>query len=532
MAEQSDPSESFSLTTFDPEEPSRRSPRNTAGPAVFKDFIRERDQQELLATNVFDLLPRDHDCFLYADIFSQLDTSQAEAHYSPIGQRAYDPLHLISILIYAYTHGVFSSRQIARRCQQDLSFMYIAAQQCPSHRVLRAFRLQHGELFKACFEQTVKIGLELKLASLGHVSLDGSKFKANTSKHKAMSYKNLKKQEAALQREVAELMAQAARCDEQEDKRYLERTGYEVPEDLSFKQARLDKIQAAKTALEAREERLHPGEEIADKKQISFADHSANIMGKNGHYEYSYNAQISVDSENQWIVGHGLSERANDYGEVKPALAQIQSSAGRLPDVMSLDNGYYSGDNLEALTQKSIEAYVATNRDEKRREKTPLEEDRAVIKSDFVYDEAKDEYTCPMGKVLTRQGKAASARLHYQAMAEDCGDCPVKAKCLKKGSNSPRSIKPDDKEPLRREMNERMASEQGRAIYDKRKVIVEPVFGQIKNGGFRGFSVRGMSAAEGEFSLTCLAHNLKKMVKAASEGLIRVESGKWVDAAI
>jgi hypothetical protein len=178
---------------------------------------------------------------------------------------------------------------------------------CPNFRVLSDFRKDHGDVFQDCFKQTVKLAMELKLASLGHISLDGSKpvlsgaegFKANSSKHKAMSYGHLKEKEQALCAEIDDLIEKASRCDQEEDKAHQEKTGYEIPEDLKFKQDRLVKIKAAKQALEQREEQLNPGKAIEDKKQISFADTEARIMGKNGSFDYAYNAQISVNADLQ-----------------------------------------------------------------------------------------------------------------------------------------------------------------------------------------------------------------------------------------
>ena len=156
----------------------------------FKPYRKDYCQSRFFATNVFDLLPEDHECFLYQELFEQLDTSEVEAQYSYRGQRAYAPRQIVSILIYAYSRGVFSSRQIEQRCREDLGFMYIAGRNCPNFRVLSDFRKDRGEFFRAGFKQTVQ--LALGLVSLGHVSLDGSKFKANSSKHKAMSYGRLK----------------------------------------------------------------------------------------------------------------------------------------------------------------------------------------------------------------------------------------------------------------------------------------------------------------------------------------------------
>ena len=167
--------------------------------------------------NIFDLLPDDHECFVCRDIFDQFDTSAIESLYNSIGQHAYHPKLIISILIYSYSRGVFSSREIEKRCQEDISFMYIAQMGCPNFRVLSDFRKDHAEFFHDCFKQTVKLAMELKLASLGHISLDGSKFKANSSKHKAMNYKRLKEKEQQLTAEIEALIAQAKRCDKEED---------------------------------------------------------------------------------------------------------------------------------------------------------------------------------------------------------------------------------------------------------------------------------------------------------------------------
>jgi transposase len=182
----------------------------------------------------------------------------------------------------------------------------------------------------------VKLALALKLASLGHISLDGSKFKANTSKYKAMSYGRLKEKEHALCAEIANLIEKANRCDQAEDKAYKDKTGYEIPEDLKFKQDRLAKIKAAKKALEQREEQLNPGKAIEDKKQISFADTDARIMGKKGSFEYAYNAQISVDADLQIIVAQPISQNASDKQEVEPVLQALQESTDRLPEKLRL----------------------------------------------------------------------------------------------------------------------------------------------------------------------------------------------------
>jgi transposase/IS5 family transposase len=493
----------------------------------FKSSPIEFNQHLLFPSNIFDLLADDHECYLYTDLFQQIDTSAVESLYKINGQNAYHPRLIVSILIYAYSRGVFSSRQIERRCREDLSFMYIAQMHCPNFRVLSDFRKLHGAFFQDCFKQTVKLALELKLASLGHISLDGSKFKANSSKHKAMSYGHLKSKEQALCAEIDALIEQAKRCDQEEDQAYKERTGYELPEDLKHKQGRLAQIKAAKQALEQREEQFHPGKDIEDKKQISFADTEARIMGKNGSFDYAYNAQISVDADSQIIVGLHISQNANDKQELEPALKAVQDATGRLPDQLSADNGYFSGDNLQALEQRGTDAYIATDKGEKSHKTALDDSERNVVKADFEYRKADNTFTCPEGQILTMIRESKDGKRVYQGSAQVCADCALHSRCCQSAKGEARTINTDDKESLRQLMNSKMATASAKAIYSQRKTIVEPVFGHIKNSGFRGFSVRGKEKVAGEFSLVCATHNLKKIAKAIFTGLIRPEFGHY-----
>lgn len=500
--------------------------RDASGQPRFKDYEVGRDQHQLFATNVFELLPPEHDCFVFADLLAQLDTQEVLGHYSALGQRAYDPRQLIGILIYSYARGVFSSRQIEQRCREDLGFRFIAGSNCPNFRVLSDFRKTHGALLKSCFVQTVQLALELNLASLAHVSLDGSKFKANSSKHKAMSYKGLKQREKALCDEIEALVKQAARADEQEDQQYKDRTGYEVPEDLAFKEKRLAKIKEAKAQLEAREHQRHGDQPIDDKKQISFADYDANIMSKSGHVQYAYNAQISVDGDWQIIVGQHVSGLANDFGEVAQALDELEGSCGTLPQKMSLDNGYYSGQNLAELEQRDVQAYVATHREDKAG--APEHDTRPLVKADFIYNEEGDFFVCPNDQRLVLKRKGKASRRLYGAEDEACSVCPLKPRCCQSAQGKGRTLTCDDHEAERRRMVQRMEQAESKQLYDRRKVIVEPVFGQIKNNGFNSFSLRGSDKVAGEFSLASIAHNMKKFVRAATQGLIHSENSKWV----
>lgn len=188
----------------------------------FKSSPVEFNQHLLFPANIFDFLPKNHECFLYIDLFEQLDTSSL---YSVKSQNTYHPKLIVAILIFAYCQGVFSSQKIEKRCHEDLSFMFIAQMNCPNFGVLSDFRKNHGNFFQDCFKQTVKLAMELKLASLGHISLDGSRFKADTSKYKAMSYGRLKAKEQTLCAEIDDLIKKASRCVQDEDKAYKDKIG-------------------------------------------------------------------------------------------------------------------------------------------------------------------------------------------------------------------------------------------------------------------------------------------------------------------
>ncbi|WP_422132798.1 IS1182 family transposase [Endozoicomonas sp. ALD040] len=496
-------------------------------PPKFKDSPVEFDQHLLFPTNVFDLLPKDHDCFIYESIFQNINTSEVEKKYHHLGQHAYPPKLIVAILIYAYSHGVFSSREIERRCRQDLAFMYISQMNCPNFRVLGDFRKDNLSFFHDCFKQSVKLAIELKMASLGHISLDGSKFKANSSKHKAMSYGRLKAKEAELSAEVDELIKKASQCDQEEDDAYKATNGYSIPEDLQFKEERLKKIKEAKKALEEREKALNPDKPIDDKKQISFADHDARVMSKKGYCEYSYNAQITVDSDNQIIVGQHVSQHANDVQEVEPALRALSGATdGAAVDKWSMDNGYFSGSNLHTVERHEIDAYIATDKAEKPAADDLESSDRKFVKADFAYDSEADVFICPAGEKLVTNPASKSKRKSYRANKTVCRECPYRRNCSDSKKEAGRVIRTDKFEKARQAMNKKMETAGAKAIYERRKVIAEPPFGQIKESGFRGFSLRGKEKVSAEFSLVCTAHNIKKFVKAASTRSIRLEDLK------
>jgi len=487
----------------------------------FKKDPEEFKGRKLFTQNVFDLLPKDHDCFIYEDIFSQIDTKAIEQKYSMLGRHAYHPKLNVAILIYAYSRGVYSSRKIEQRCREDLSFMYISHLNCPNFRVLADFRKNNLEFFSECFKKTIKMAKSLGMVSLGHVATDGSKFFADTSKHKAASYSHLKANEKKIKKQIEELIKKADDIDAAEDKIYHNGTGYSIPDDLKIKEKRLEKIKKIKKELEDREERENQGKEIDGKKQISYADTDAKIMKKQKDFAYCYNAQISVDSKDQIIVGQHLTQNANDKKELGRAIDEIEKNTDKLPEKISADSGYLSSDNIEVLEENNIDGYIATGKGERDISDT----DKIGIKN-FSYDKQKDIFICPAGGELKL--KSIGKRRIYKGCGI-CAGCGYKNRCSAcKGDTA--TIYINKGGLVLTEMAAKMKKDSSRKIYGERKIIVEPVFGQIKTTGFKRFSLRGLEKAGGEFSLVCAVSNFKKIVKKMKMDISIAKKGEFEPA--
>jgi len=370
--------------------------------------------------------------------------------------------------------------------------------------VLADFRKNNLDFFSECFKKTVEMAKSLGILSLGHVAVDGSKFFADTSKHKAASYSHLKANEKKIKKQIEELIKKADDIDAAEDKIYHNGKGYSVPDDLLIKEKRLEKIKKIKKELEDREEKENPGKEIDGKKQISYADTDAKIMKKGKDFAYCYNGQISVDSKNQIIVGQHLTQNANDKKELGRAIDEIEKNTDKLPEKISADSGYLSSENISVLKDVDIDGYIATGKGEK-----DISDTDKIDKKNFSYDRKKDVFICPAGNVLNL--KSVGKRRIYKGYGI-CAGCDYKNKCSAcKGDTATIYITKGGL--ILTEMAEKMKIDSSRKIYGKRKIIVEPVFGQIKTTGFKRFSLRGLEKAAGEFSLVCAVSNFKKIVK-------------------
>jgi hypothetical protein len=368
---------------------------------------------------------------------------------------------MTKILLYGYCVGVFSSRRIQKRLVEDVAFRVLAAGNQPDFRTISDFRKLHLQALEELFQQVLRLVLEVGALKLGRVALDGSKVKANASKHKAMSYGRMEESEKRLREEVQKLMKQAEAADEEEDKRYgRERHGEELPEELQRRETRIARIQEAKKVLEerAREKAKGEGKDSKEAKpepkaQYNFTDPESRIMKGSDGFVQGYNTQVAVEPLFQLVVGQTVTQAANDKQQMVPLIEAIQEQSGQRPEEVLTDSGYCSEENLKYLAKRRMEGFVAT---EKQKHGEP---------------------------------------------SEPCKRGPL----------------PKDASRVER-MKRKLKTKVGAAVYARRKCIVEPVFGQIKQGrGFRQFLLRGLEKVRGEWALICTTHNLLKFHKICYE---------------
>jgi transposase len=399
-----------------------------------------------------------------SDVVDQLDLSAIHAVYGEEkrGQPPYDPRLMTKLLVYGYCTGVFSSRRIQKRLQEDIPFKVLAAGNEPDFRTISDFRKIHIATLQGLFEQVLELALEVGAVKVGRVALDGTKVRANASKHKAMSYGRMQEKQQQLRDEVKQLLEQAEAADEEEDRRHGSQRGDELPEELRRRETRLAKIKLAKKVVEqrAREKAAAEGKGAAearrakpdDKDQYNFTDPESRIMKGADGFVQGYNAQASVEPEMLLIVGQSVTEAANDKQQLEPMVEAIEQQSGQRPEAILADSGYCSEENL-------------------------------------VYLESADQPERKIdGFIATGKQKHGEHRL------------PCKPGPLPKGAT-----KVD-------RMKRKLQTKVGKAVYAARKCVVEPVFGQIKQArGFRQFLLRGKDKVKGEWALVCLTHNILRL---------------------
>jgi transposase len=336
---------------------------------TYRPYVPEQDL--LLPPSLREWLPEDHLAFFVSDLIDQLDLSAITAVYED-EERGYPPYHpvmLTKVLVYAYCVGVFSSRKIQRRLAEDVAFRVLAAGNAPDFRTIADFRQTHLPALRGFFEQVLRLARELGAPRVGRVALDSSKVKASASKHKAMSYGRMRDKQQQLREEVKHLLDQAEAADAAEDAEYgPDRRGDELPAELQRRESRLKRIREAKRALEARakDEAAAAGKSAESvkpdpKAQYNFTDPESRIMKGPDGFVQAYNVQVAVDAL-QLIVGHAVTQETNDKKQLLPMITTIEQQSGDTPEQLLADAGYCSDDNLTAIADTTIDAYISTRK--------------------------------------------------------------------------------------------------------------------------------------------------------------------------
>ena len=432
-------------------------------PTSYREYMPE--QSLLLPPSLRDWLPEGHLVHFISDVVDQLDLKAFYERYEGDGRRKqpFEPRMMVKVLLYAYASGTFSSRKIAKRIEEDVALRMLAGGNFPSHRTISDFRKLNLEAFRGVFVQVVRFAQEAGLVRMGTIATDGTKVKANASKHKAMSYGRMVQEEKRLEKEIEQLVKQAEKQDAEEDAEFGEDVrGDELPEDLRHRETRLKKIKEAKKRLEQRQVEADQKKGRAaddgqrnrqtrrrykrpfgvppDRAQENFTDTDSRIMKAGNGFEQCYNGQIVVDDTAQIIVANRLTQSAADTDQLLPNVVEAFASTGECPIVLLADAGYRSEPNFLELEACGVNGYIS----------------------------------------LGREGKLAAVS-NPKALATN----RIKA---------------------------RLATRAGKDHYRKRKSIVEPVFGWIKQAlGFRQFLMRGVEPVRGEWNLVCLAVNFKRL---------------------
>jgi len=415
-------------------------------------------QMLLLPEAIQDWLPEGHLAHFVGDTVDTLDLSAFHARYDKDGPRnqPFHPAMMVKVLVYGYATGVFSSRKIARKLHEDVAFRVLSAGNFPAHRTIREFRALHLKELSDLFVQVVRLAREMGLVKLGTIAVDGTKLKANASRHKAMSYGHMRKAEAELKAQIDALLKRAQHADEAEKNE----PELDIPAEIARREQRLAAIAEARRRLEQRQREAEvergrsPDDKPRggrykrefgvpqDKAQDNFTDPDSRIMKRaGGGFDASYNAQTAVDDAAHIIVVAELTNNASDAGELPTMLQVVRDTLGALPEQALADTGYKAEAVFELLADSGCELVVAVGREGKR-----------ALRFD------------------------AQRLPHTAAMAA------------------------------------KLQTDEGRAAYKRRKWIAEPPNGWIKSVlGFRQFSLRGLHRVRAEWKLVCLALNLRRM---------------------
>jgi len=493
-----------------------------------------RNQMVFFPETINDYIPEGHLAKLVLSIVSSLNLDTIISKFSNVGQRAFSPRTLLSILFYGYSVGIRSSRKLSKACEERVDFMYLTGKLHPNHKTISEFRRENLSELSELFQEIILIGIKLGLVTIGNIklSIDGTKIRANASGKLSKDEKGLEKLLSDVEEKVAGIMKEAEEIDQKENLELGDRRGDELPKELKQLKIRKDKITCAIQELRKEkaelknaliEEKSKNGKEGTfskaeekkiENRKINITDHDARYMKeRNGCIRTNYNAQASVDEENQFIVACDVTTECNDKKQLLPMVEKSEKNLHAQIDICKADSGYHSGDNLAKISGNQMEALI----DDPAKQRVDNDNFK-YDKVNFKYKSETDSYICPEGKLLYLSTSTEEKNTYR---CKECLECPVKSECAKKAKY--KQLSRGEHEHLIEQNRAKLISDEGRKEYQKRMHTVEPVFGNIKfNLGFRQFLVRGTTKVKGEFNLMCIAHNIKKIATYCSKHAVNL----------
>ena len=492
----------------------------------------DRHQVAMFSPTLDAMISEDHPVRLFEEILSREDWRSWEKHYVLVaGQPPIHPRVVASLLLYGMAQGIRSSRKLEWACRNAIDFLWLAEGRTIDHSTFCSFRTDFRACLKGLFRRLVGLAMGMGMVQLGQIALDGTKVKANSSRHGTARAKTLQERLAKLDEQIEEMMAQAETVDVQEDELFGGRSTQKLPKELADVKRRQQRLAEALAKAQAK------GDSQA---AVPVADPQSTVApNKEGGFAPNYTPAVAVDGQCGIVVATDVLEGSDETMAVLPLVDQVQQNTGQMPQQALADSGLNSGPNLQGLANRQVEAFIpsATRVDTAdnpaRREaldqpvpseqwdRLPLDKaTKRLGRTAFVYDAGQDGYWCPMGKRLGYEGiekkwpgKGVVLEFrHYTCCS--CEGCPLKKRCIK-ASDTARSINRDAYEPYREAMDLRLYSPRGQAIYRRRAGCVEGTFGATKSIlGVRQFLLRGLEKVRAEWLWACLALNLKKMVGA------------------
>jgi len=471
----------------------------------------------LFPAAIGDYLPKDHLAWVIDEVVDRLDLRCLYAKTPSVGNPSYHPKMMLKILFYGYATSAFSSRKIKKALESDVAFIFLSGMQKPDFRTISDFRKNNLKELTEVFVQIVRLCRELGLVELGHIALDSTVIKASANRDQYYDKEQLDEEEQKMQAKIKGLLEAAENTDAQEDKLYgSDVCGDELPKDLRSPQERLKKIQEAQNKLRAQ-----------SFKEVNLTDSDATFqMQRSGFVTPGYRAEAAIDGKEQIIVACGVTNKRTDYEQLIPLLEQVeanlQETSSQDSVIITADSGYSSMEKLAKLELKEhIDAYIPDARYQGKQRGKIIDEDSSFHKKNFTYDVKNNVYVCPDNKRLffRRRRREKSGAMCSVYQCREYRGCRYAGVCTT--NRDGREIRICDNAGVLYRMRHKLDTAEGKQIYAKRKIIVEPPFGNIKhNLKFREFLLRGLKKVSAEFTLIAIAHNILKIARFIRRSLL------------